>query len=255
MTEIPVATSSEMPQNLRGKNVVIVGGSSGIGLAAAEQCAARGAKVTISGRSAEKLEHAKTIIGGTVSAEAFDGADESRMTSFLAGIGPIDYLIVTAGGGGITGPLASLDLAEFRRAFERKFWVQVAAAKVGGPLVKPGGSITFVTGIFGLKAVKGNSGVSAVNGALNAMIGPMAIEFAPVRVNAISPGLVDTPYWERLKPEAKSRLFAERARNHLVGRVGEPSEVADFVLAVALNSFMSGAVIPLDGGFLLAERS
>ncbi len=102
--------------------------------------------------------------------------------------GAIDYLIIAAGGGGITGPLASLDLAEFRRAFERKFWVQVAAAKIGGPLVRNGGSITLVTGIFGLKPLRGNSGVSAVNGALNSMVGPLAIEFAPVRVNAVSPG-------------------------------------------------------------------
>jgi NAD(P)-dependent dehydrogenase (short-subunit alcohol dehydrogenase family) len=255
MNESASFANSELPQDLVGKNVVVIGGSSGIGLAAAQQFAGRGATVAISGRSAEKLEHAKATMGGNVSAEAFDGADEARMASFLAGVGPIDYLIVTAGGGGITGPLASLDLAEFRRAFERKFWVQVAAAKTGGPRVKPGGSMTFVTGIFGLKAVKGNSGVSAVNGALNAMIGPMAIEFAPVRVNAISPGLIDTPYWERMQPEARARLFAERARNHLVGRVGTSKEVADLVLAVALNAFMSGVVIPLDGGFLLAERA
>jgi NAD(P)-dependent dehydrogenase (short-subunit alcohol dehydrogenase family) len=255
MNETPITARSPSTLDLRGKTAVVIGGSSGIGLAAAKGFADRGATVAISSRSAEKLEKAKGIIGGSVTSEAFDGADEEKMASFMAGVGAIDYLVIAAGGGGITGPLHSLDLAEFRRAFERKFWVQVAAAKLGGPRVTPGGSITLVTGIFGLKAVRGNSGVSAVNGALNAMVGPLAIEFAPVRVNAISPGLVDSPYWDRLQPEAKARLFAERARNHLVGRVGQPGEVADFVLAVALNSFMSGAVIPMDGGFLLPDRA
>ena len=196
-----------------------------------------------------------SVIGTNVLTRAFDGVDEKAMKSFVADVGRIDYLVIAAGGGGITGPFNSLDLAEFRRAFERKFWVQVNAAKIGGPAVASEGSITFVTGIFGLKALRNNSGVSAVNGAINVMVGPLAIEFAPVRVNAVSPGLVDSPYWDRLQPDARERLFEQRARNHLTGRVGKPDEVADFVLHVALNTFLCGAVIPLDGGFLLADRS
>ena len=248
MSDFPIKT-------LSGKSAVVVGGSSGIGLATAKAFAVNGAKVAICSRSQEKLDAAASVIGTNVLTRAFDGVDEKAMKSFVADVGRIDYLVIAAGGGGITGPFNSLDLAEFRRAFERKFWVQVNAAKIAGPAVESEGSITFVTGIFGLKALRNNSGVSAVNGAINAMVGPLAIEFAPVRVNAVSPGLVDSPYWDRLQPDARERLFEQRASNHLTGRVGKPDEVADFVLHVALNTFLCGAVIPLDGGFLLADRS
>jgi NAD(P)-dependent dehydrogenase (short-subunit alcohol dehydrogenase family) len=244
-------THATSAQDLKGKNVVIIGGSSGMGMATAKSFALKGAQVSITGRSAEKLAQAQQTIGLPVTTAAFDGADEDAVQKFLSGVGTIDYLILVAGGGGIVGSFADLDLKEFRAAFERKFWVQVAAAKYGAGLMRENGSITFVTGIFGLKPLRGMSGVAAVNGALNAMIGPIAIELAPVRVNAVSPGTVDTPYWGRMKPEAREKLYAERARNHLVGRIGQPEEAADFIFAVATNTFLTGVVIPLDGGFAM----
>lgn len=231
--------------------VVVLGGSSGIGLSTAQRMAAAGMRVVISGRDRAKLAAAVESIGADVRGEAFDATDRGSLDAFFAETGAFDHLVLAFSGGEGGGVFRDLDLAALRRGFEAKFWPQVEAAQAALPALRSGGSITFLTSISARIANPGTAGLAAINGALEAMIGALARELAPTRVNAVAPGVVDTAWWDRLPAEAKQHVFAEQARILPVGRVGRPDEIAHAVQFLIGNGFMTGAVIECDGGLRL----
>lgn len=171
--------------------VVVMGGSSGIGEATAKLFATRGAEVVITGRDQAKLAHAQTATGAS-KAEVVDGTVPDAVTAFFARLGPFDHLVLSLSGGKGAGPFGQLDLGELRAGFEAKFWAYVQILQAALPTLRV--SATLVSAGSARAALAGTSGLAAINGALEAMVAPLAAELAPIRVNAVSPGVIDTPW-------------------------------------------------------------
>ena len=233
------------------QTVVVVGGSSGVGLETVRRMAATGARMIATGRDNGKLQEAIAGLGANVSGAAFDACDRGALDAFFDNTGPVDHLVLTLSGGEGAGEFAQLDLSSLRRGFEAKFWPQLEAAQAGLKVLRKGGSITFVTAISARNALPGTSGLAAINGALEAMVGSLARELGPSRVNAVSPGLVDTPWWNRMPAAAKDELFRQQVELLPVGRVGQPQDVAHAIEFLIGNGYTTGTVIECDGGLRL----
>ena len=236
---------------LDNQTVVVMGGSSGVGLATVKRLAAAGARVVATGRDSAKLQAALAGLGERVRGVAFDGGDRRALEDFFARLGGYDHLVLTLSGGEGGGTFAGLDLAALRRGFEAKFWPQVEAAQAGLPTLRSGGSITFLTSISARIANPGTAGLGAINGAIESMVGTLARELKPSRVNAVAPGVIDTPWWDQHPAAVKEQVFRQQAQTLPVGRVGQADDVAQAIEFLIGNGFMTGAVIECDGGMRL----
>ncbi len=235
---------------LADQRLVIIGGSSGMGLATAKAAAAQGTRVVIAGRSLDKLEKAKTEIAAPVEALPLDISDEGAVKAFFAQVGKFDHL-TTPGSSIRGGAFLTGDTARARADFDSKFWGQYLAAKYGAPFIRPGGSIVFFSGIYSTRPPAGVSSIGAINGAVEALTRALAVELAPIRVNAVCPGLVDTPLHAGLAPEQRQAVFEAYAQATPVKRVGRPEDLAQTVLYLMSNEFTTGSVIYTDGGYTL----
>lgn len=234
--------------SLSGQKVVIFGGSSGIGLATARMAADAGASVVVAGRDRDRLDAALKNLGGSASGETVDATDRKALETFFGNIGTFHHLVLSISSGGGAGPFASLDIAALRRPIEGKVIAQLQAAQAALKTLATDGSITFVTAASARAAFVGTVGLAAINGALNAAAATLALELRPRRVNVVSPGIVDTPIWAHF-PEAERKNLLEREAKALpVGRIGRPEEVAQAVVMLMSNGFITGAMIDCDGG-------
>ncbi|WP_329586933.1 SDR family oxidoreductase [Kitasatospora sp. NBC_01250] len=231
-----------------GQRVFVMGGSSGIGEAAATAFAADGAEVVITGRSQARLDEAVARIGGRTTGHRVDAADPEALKAFFAEAGTIDHLVVGVSGGAGVGPFAQLDLAQLAAGFDGKFWPQVRVLQAALPHLRRDGSVTLITAASARSAFPGTAGLAAINGALEAMVPPLAVELAPLRVNAVSPGVVDTPWWDAVPAEQRKELFDGLAATTPVGRVGRPEDLAQAIQLLAANTFITGVVLDCTGG-------
>lgn len=235
---------------LRDKKVVIIGGSSGMGLATAKAAAAEGALVVIASRSEEKLRSASDEIEAEVMVHPLDVTREDLVRDFFGEIGDFDHLVTTAATGA-TGPFLQLDTPSFRSVFDSKFWGQYFAAKYGASWIRPGGSITFFAGVAASKPLPGLSAYAAVNGAIEALCRSLAVELAPLRVNAISPGIIDTPVYAGMPARERKTMFDSLAAQLPSRRIGRPEDVARAVLYLMQEGYATGTVLEVDGGHRL----
>jgi NAD(P)-dependent dehydrogenase (short-subunit alcohol dehydrogenase family) len=234
--------------DLTGRSAVVLGASSGIGAAVARLLAAGGARVLGIARSAERLAALGAEIGPAFTHAALDARDATAFRDRL-GAGPgFDHLVLTMNAGAATGAFRELELGKLRQAFENKFWPYVTALQAALPRLSAEGSVTLVTGVAATKPAPGIVGLAATNGALEAMVGTLALELAPIRVNAVSPGVTGTPYWDGVPPQLREAFFARAAAAVPLRRLGTAEEIARAVLAVMTNGFITGAVLPVDGG-------
>lgn len=236
--------------SLKDKKVVIIGGSSGMGLASARAAAAEGAYVLIAGRSRERLNKALDEIEGEADAHTLDVTREEEVRDFFAGLGTFDHLVTTAVSGA-SGPFLEIDSAAVRGVFESKFWGQYRAARYGATGILPGGSITMFAGVASHKPLPGLVAYAAVNGAVEGLCRTLAVELAPLRVNVISPGLVMTPAYAAMPEREREAMFESLAAKLPAGRVGRPEDVAMTVLYLMRNGYTTGTVIHVDGGHRL----
>ena len=236
--------------NAATAHTVIIGGSAGIGLAAAQRLAAEGHAVTVVGRDPDRLKRAVEQIGtDTARGVVADLCDRASLESLFAQVGALDHLVVTAPGNGGMGRLTELDLSGLLAAFDSKLVAAAHAIQCAVPHLSKSGSITLVSAQSAQSALAGTAGLAAVNGAVETMVPVLALELSPIRVNAVSPGVIDTGWWDRVVPEdQRQELFAGFAASIPVGRVGRPEEIADVIALLVRNGFMTGAVIPADGG-------
>ena len=227
-----------------GRSVVVVGASAGIGEATARAFGAAEADVVIVGRSKERLDAAAGRIGFPVRAAALDATDGDAVAEFFAALGPVDHLVLAASPGAAgSGPIAGVDEAALRQAFDGKFFAYFSVLKAAS--VRD--SMTVITAASARAAYPGAAGLAAVNGALEAMVPALAVELAPLRVNAVSPGVIDTRWWEGLG-EQREGFFQSVASVSPVRRVGRPEDVADAVVYLAGAGFVTGTVLEVTGG-------
>jgi NAD(P)-dependent dehydrogenase (short-subunit alcohol dehydrogenase family) len=227
--------------------IVIIGGTSGIGLATAKLFAERGDAVVIVGRDQDKLTSALDGLGASARGETADASDRGASNALFARLKRIGHLVIAASGGSGAGPFRSVDGDALRRGFEAKFWVHWNTAQAALAHLEPNGSITFVTAASSRLANPGTSGLAAINGALDRMVPTLARELAPLRVNAVSPGVIDTPWWSD-KPK---EMFETSSRLAPLARAGRPEEVADAIAFLVRNAFVTGVVLDVDGGLHL----
>jgi len=230
---------------------VIVGGTSGIGLATAEKLLDLGHEVTIAGRDAKRIEQAAKRLNGKARAVALDAADPASARAAFTSIGAFDHLVLALGGNVGAGPFATIDLADMRRPFEDKVFGHFATAQAALPFLAKDGSLTFLSAVSGQAAMPGTAALGAANAAVAALAPILAVELKPLRVNAVSPGVIDTPWWRFVPDDAKAALFADSAAKTPVGRVGTAADIADAVAFLIGNRFMTGATIICDGGVRL----
>jgi NAD(P)-dependent dehydrogenase (short-subunit alcohol dehydrogenase family) len=232
---------------LRGQTVVVIGGSAGIGLETARQARAEGAEVILAGRDPGRLESAAAMLGATGTA-AFDANDSAAVAAFFAGLdGPIDHVMVTAGGP-YYATLAEMDFDEARRGLQQHPMLMVGVARYGAPKVRPGGTLVFMGGTGGRSPSKGVGLVSAMTAALPALTASLALEVAPVRVNLIAAGFVDTPLSASLLGEGLQARRDELSATLPIGRVVGPADVAALALHLMTNTALTGATYDIDGG-------
>jgi NAD(P)-dependent dehydrogenase (short-subunit alcohol dehydrogenase family) len=236
---------------LQDKRVVVLGGSSGIGLAVAQLAAAQGAKVVIASSSAERVQKAVESIGREVQGQAVDVSDERAVATLFSKVGPFDHLVFTAGDSLHLHDLVSTDLQQARHAFELRYWAALAAVKYGSPHIRQGGSVVLTTGIAGQRPQKGWVVAASVCGTIEALTRALAIELAPIRVNAVSPGVVRTNLWQNMGAKEREELYESVGKSLPVGRVGGASDIAQAYLFLMQEEFGTGQTIVVDGGAVL----
>lgn len=234
--------------SLEKQRVVIIGGSSGIGLATARILAESGANVIIAGRQKERVDQALATLEGSVSGEVVDATSREEVQSFFRRIGSFDHLVLTLASNVGMGEFRTLDFDMLRQGFETKFWPQLIAAQSSLDFLRKDGSLTIVSAVTGHLAFSGASGFAAVNGALEAIVPTLALELQPLRVNAVSPGGIATPFWRDLPDEVREGFYAQSAAITPVKRFGRPEDVAQVIAMLIENSFITSTIIDCDGG-------
>ncbi|MGA5413700.1 SDR family oxidoreductase [Streptomyces pseudogriseolus] len=236
-----------LPQDLADQSVVVIGASSGIGLATARQVRRHGGRVVMAGRDPERLERAAEEVGAERSAP-LDAADTGRLREFFDALpGPVDHVVSTAGSP-FYATLADLDVDEARAHVGERLALTLGVAKYGGAVVRDAGTLVFVGGTGGRRPGVGSAVTSALTAALPALTASLAVELAPVRANLVAPGFVDTPLsasllGDRLE-ERRERLRATLPIRRVVG----PDDVAAVIVHLMVNEAVTGATYDVDGG-------
>jgi NAD(P)-dependent dehydrogenase (short-subunit alcohol dehydrogenase family) len=234
--------------DLKNQKVIIMGGTSGIGLASAKMVSDAGAKAIITGRNPEKLKNALTVLPDIATGMTFDATSADELKKFYRDTGEFDHLILSISGGGGGGPFAGLDSELLKQAFNAKFYVYITAIQLSLPTIRKDGSVTMVTAGSARSPFPGTSGLAAINGALESMLPTLALELKPLRINAVSPGIIDTPWWDKTPQEQRKAAFALFSEKTPVGRIGRAEDVAAAILFLVQNTYMDGTVIECDGG-------
>jgi NAD(P)-dependent dehydrogenase (short-subunit alcohol dehydrogenase family) len=190
-----------------------------------------------------------------VSIAPFDASDPDARGRGLSEIGPFDHLVISLTGGKGAGPFANIAPADLRSGFEAKFWPYFSLAQESLPHLSPSGSITFVSAGSARSAFPGTAGLSAINSAIEGLIRPLAVELKPLRINAVAPGVIDTPWWDKMPEDIKRDTFKRFAAATPAGRIGRPEDIAEAIVFLIGNTFMTGCVLECDGGLRLVGQS
>ncbi|WFP74820.1 SDR family oxidoreductase [Mesorhizobium sp. WSM4906] len=240
--------------DMDNRKILIVGGSSGMGLALARRCLDEGATVVIAGRGEAKLNAARDELNRPAKLETavVDISREAEVAALFERIGRLDHIVSTAADiEGAYQLLPEIELEAAQRVVESKFYGPLLLAKHGTPKLSANGSLTFVSGIAAYRPAARGSVVAAVNAGLEGLVRALAVELAPIRVNAVSPGWVDTPIWQLVAGDAKDETLAAMAKRLPAGRVGRPQDIADALRFLIGNGFTTGTTLHVEGGHRL----
>ncbi|GGZ81596.1 SDR family oxidoreductase [Streptomyces bluensis] len=232
---------------LAGKHVVVIGGTSGIGLAIAERALAAGARVTAASRNPQRA--AGTVPPG-IATEQADITSAASIESLLDRVGPFDHLAMSAGTTAL-GTVRELDSGAARKFMDTKFWGAYEGVRAAADRIAKDGSIVLIGGIASRKHGPGRPMMAAINAALEAFGKANAVDLAPVRVNVIAPGLVETPAFDDVPEDVRTRLLTQYIASVPVARVGLPEDIASTALFLMTNGYATGSVVDVDGGVQL----
>lgn len=237
--------------NLAGKNVVIIGGTAGIGLATAIAASEAGANVWAAGRSEANLEKARAASGGKFEVRQADTHDAAALEAIFKEVGKIDHLVSAAVGGERTlKPFLEQTEEQFKAAYD-KLWGYCKVVRTGAPYLAEDGAVTLVSGSPARKIKPAQSPLSCVGASVENLVRCLAVEMAPIRVNVVSPGTVDTAMFDFMGEEKQANL-AGMTSTHLIKRAGTSDEVAEGLLFVMNNNFVTGTTVDVDGGRILS---
>jgi NAD(P)-dependent dehydrogenase (short-subunit alcohol dehydrogenase family) len=236
---------------LADSRVVVVGGTSGIGLAVARQASHAGARVVVASRSESKLQRALEMLGPEASAFCVDVADVEGVQRFFQDLGPVDHVVSSIPSHTPVGSITTVDFEVARRGLELKVFGNAVVARAAAGQLRPHGSLTLVAAVSSRIGSANMALLGATNAAVEALGRGLAADLAPIRVNVISPGIVDTDYWAHLADDERDAMLARMAEGLPVGRVAAPDDVAYLVLAMMRSESVTGSVIDVDGGMLL----
>jgi NAD(P)-dependent dehydrogenase (short-subunit alcohol dehydrogenase family) len=236
---------------LTNQRIVIIGGSSGMGLATARAAVAAGAAVTIASSDRGRLDAALAGLPGNCDGDVVDTRSEADVAALFARVGELDHLVYTAGDAQGQRALKDLSLDEARHMFDVRFWGAIAAVKHAAPRVRPGGSIVLTSGTIGVRPAPGAALAASGALAIEGLTRGLAVELAPIRVNAVRPGAIRTPMWDRIPEPQREALFTTLAGRTLTKSVGDADQVAATHLYLMENRFVTGIVLTVDGGFVL----
>jgi NAD(P)-dependent dehydrogenase (short-subunit alcohol dehydrogenase family) len=234
----------------QGKSVLVVGGSSGIGASTALAFAAAGARVTIAARSADRLGAVADRAPQRIETAVLDMTDAAGVEAFFAQRPAYDHVVVSAAQTP-SGPVRKLPLEDAHKAMDSKFWGAYRVARFAR--IAPGGSLTFVSGFLSVRPSKTAVLQGAINAALESLARGLALQIAPVRVNTVSPGLIDTPLWNKLPEASRHAMFEGAAQRLPAGRAGSADDIAQAILFLAGNGYATGSTVLVDGGGAIAN--
>ncbi|MFE3000624.1 SDR family oxidoreductase [Nocardia sp. NPDC059246] len=237
--------------SLDGQHVVILGGTSGIGYAVAAATAAQGAKVTVVSSRQENVDRAVAELPAGVTGVVANLNDTNRIRAIFDELGALDHLVYTAGDPLLLSPLAELDLDAARKFFELRYFSVLAAVQAAAPRLRADGSITLTSGTAGPRPVPGSTITSSVCGAIETLTRALAVELAPIRVNAVMPGVVRSPLWN-FPEELREQFYTDTAAATPLRRIAEVDDIAQAFVFFLTQPHATGTVLPLDGGAVLA---
>jgi NAD(P)-dependent dehydrogenase (short-subunit alcohol dehydrogenase family) len=236
---------------LKDKRVVVLGGSSGIGLGVAKAAGAEGANIVIASSRKTKIDEALTVLPSGTEGHVIDLADAAAIEAFFSKLGAFDHLVYTAGESLLLGPVAKSDNEAAKRRFDVRYWGAFFSAKFGSGSIRPGGSIVFTSGTAGRRPRPGWALSASIVSAVEGLTRGLAVELAPIRVNLVCPGAVVTPLWDGLPEASRKHLLEVAAAGLPVRHVADADEVASAYTYLMKQTFSTGEIVVVDGGGVL----
>jgi NAD(P)-dependent dehydrogenase (short-subunit alcohol dehydrogenase family) len=237
--------------NLKNQRVVIIGGTAGIGLAVAKLAIEEGASVVVASGTQQRVDLAVKQLGTEAEGRVLSVLQEDRVDEFFQGLDKFDHLVYTAGDALAVGEPGSLSLEDAKKRFDVRYWGVYLSVKYGQQKIRKEGSIVLSSGIASQRPMKGWTMGASVTGAMESFTRALAVDLAPIRVNLVSPGAVRTELWDAIPEQERNALYRQIGERLLVGRVGEPSEVAEAYVYLMKNRFSTGSIVVTDGGGVL----
>jgi NAD(P)-dependent dehydrogenase (short-subunit alcohol dehydrogenase family) len=234
--------------NLNGQRIVVLGGTSGIGFATAEAAAREGATIVVASRQQESVDRAVSALPSGTEGYTANLGEEDAVRGLFERIGAFDHLVFTAGDGLVIGEFKSLEVAQARKFFDLRFWGALMAARYGSAHIRPGGSIVLTAATSVQRPHKGWAVASAAFGAVESLTRALALELAPIRVNAVAPGLTKTELWGGFPEADREAMYKGTASMLPLGRVGEGADLAGAYLYLMQQGYGTGQIITVDGG-------
>lgn len=246
------ATPANTVGFLKGKRVLVMGGSSGIGLATAKAAASEGAQIIIVSSNQQRIDNALTQLAG-LNHEGYtvDLSNEGAIKAVIDKVGAIDHLVYTAGENIKLGNIGSTDIDDARKYFNIRYWGAVSTVKYAAPHINPGGSIVLTSGVASLRPQAGWGMGASICAAMEGFTRAMAVELAPLRVNLVSPGFVRSPLWDSIPETDREAMYVAVAQNLPVKHVGMVDEIAQTYLYLMKQTFSTGQCVVVDGGAVL----